>query len=40
MYNFVKNFTVLNLECFYYCIVTLPAVCVCARARVLNDYKV
>jgi hypothetical protein len=29
LYNFIKNFTVLNVECFYYCIITVPALCVC-----------
>jgi len=26
LYNFIKNFTTLTVECFYYCIITIPAV--------------
>jgi hypothetical protein len=31
LYKCIKNFTILNVECFYYCIITVHAVCVCAR---------
>jgi hypothetical protein len=31
LYNFIKNFTVLNVECFYYCIITVPAVYIHTR---------
>jgi hypothetical protein len=25
-YNFIKNFMIQKVECFYYCIITVPAV--------------
>jgi hypothetical protein len=28
-YNFIKDFTILNVECFYYWIITVPVLCVC-----------
>jgi hypothetical protein len=32
LYNFIKNFTILNIEYFYCCIIAFPAVCVCVQS--------
>jgi len=40
MYNFIENFTILNVECFYYCIITIPALCVSVCSLLLHSRDI
>jgi hypothetical protein len=37
MYNFIKNFTILDIECFYYCIITVSVVDIYSLLLCLHD---
>jgi hypothetical protein len=37
LYNAIKNFITLNIECFYYCNIIVPALCVCVCVCSVKD---